>query len=358
MEKLLTKENIAPKMFRRGDLVEGVVMHKGEDELLLDIGSKAEGFVSGAELEDGLGTFDKSSVGSPVLAMVIQGKSESGMVIMSLKEAREEVKWEDLRRSFREGSKLSAKVTSFNRSGLVVSLAGGVEGFLPFSHLDRAHLPLDDQSKALGGSSERDSVLSSLLGSELPVKIIEFEPQEGRIIASEKEALSDVYRDQRKSLWSALKPDDVRKGVVVGTVPFGLFVRLEDTDVEGLVHISEISWRKVVTPGDHYKIGDAVNVKVLSLDPEKERISLSIKALEENPWEKVKEGYTVGGEVQGVVTKITPFGAFVEVAEGIEGLIHVSETVGPLKVGENVVARIISFEPEKQRLGLSLREVK
>ena len=357
MEKFLEQDGLAPRRFRRGDVLDGVVLQKGPDELLLDIGAKAEGLVSGDELDDGLGTFENLSLGDTVLATVTRGKSEGGLVVLSLKEAGGEVRLRELREAFDAGNSLRAAVRGFNKGGLVVAIGDGVEAFLPFSHLDLAHFSVSERGKALGGDKEREETLSYLVGEELSVKIIEFDPQNGRVVVSEKEALSETYRDQREKFWSGLKPGDAKSGVVVGVVPFGLFVRLEDTNVEGLVHISEISWEKVASPADIYHVGDEVEVLVLSFDPGRGRVSLSIKALQENPWERIKDKYTVGKDINGVVTKITPYGAFIKLEEGIEGLIHVSETVGPLEVGEEIAVRVVSFEPEKQRLGLSVRQV-
>ncbi|MFW6110099.1 MAG: 30S ribosomal protein S1 [Patescibacteria group bacterium] len=355
MKELLKRnsEGLAPKQLRRGELVEGIVLRKGEEELLLDIGGKTEGLISGTDLDDNLNTFESVEVGDTVMAKVLQGRTDNGFAILSLKEASSEVKWQELRGAFDSGQKLEVEGVSYNKSGLVVQLSSDLEGFLPFSHLDRSHFPGGEEQSS--EESSRVRILSSLVGETVTVKIIEFDPQNNRVVVSEKEALSEKYEDEREELWDSLESGKVIEGVVVGIVPFGLFVRLGDTDVEGLVHISEVSWEKIESLEDVYSIGDKVEVMVLSVNLSEERVSLSIKALKENPWEDIKEKYSVGDEVTGKVTRVAPFGAFVRLEDGIEGLVHISETDGPLDVGKEVEAKIISFEPDKQRLGLSVK---
>lgn len=356
MAELLKEEKTAPKSVRRGDVVEGIVVSKGKDELLLDIGAKSEGLISGDELNDGLGTFERVSPGDKVLATVIQGRSENGMLVLSLRGALKEREWRHLSEVFTNGETIEVRVTGFNKGGLTVD-AGGVEGFLPLSHLDLHHFPVNEDNRARGELTGTEAILAELAGEVLPVKIIEFEPQNNRLVLSEKSALVGSFADERRELWESLKPGSRVKGVVTGIAPFGVFVRLGSSNVEGLVHVSEISWTKVSDPAEFYKIGDEVEVEVLSLDPASSKVSLSIKNLQPNPWERFKETYHIGDMIEGSVTKVTPFGAFVKLEEGIEGLIHVSETVGPLSVGERVKAKVVDFKPEEQRLGLSVRGI-
>ena len=332
-------------------------MRKGGDELLLEIGSKSEGLISGGELDDSLGTFKEVSVGDSVLARVIQGNSKSGLVILSLKGASGERKWRRLTRMFKNQETFEVGVSGYNSGGLVVDAFEGVEGFLPFSHLDWSHFPLKVGNRAEGETGGRETALSCLVGEVLLVRIIELEPQSQRVVVSEKAALSESQQACGERFLSTLEPGVRKKGVITGIVPFGLFVRLENTNVEGLVHISEISWGKVSDLSDIYAIGDEVGVEVLSCDAREGKVALSIKALKPNPWERIREKYSEGDIVSGEVTKITPFGAFVKLEEGVEGLIHVSETEGPLGVGEGVRVKIVAFEPGEQRLGLSVRQV-
>lgn len=357
MEKLLKEERFLPRALRRGEVVEGVVLKKGKDDLLLDIGAKSEGLVSGNELEDQLGTFEKIEVGDSVLARVLRGNSKSGLAVLSLKEASGARKWRRLQKILEEQETLDVSVLGYNSGGLVVEILDGLEGFLPLSHLDWAHFPVKEQHRAEGEMGGKEAILSRLVGESLLVRIIELEPATERVVVSEKEALHDVQRAEVEKFWSGLEPGVRKHGVVTGIVPFGLFVRLEDTNVEGLVHVSEIAWGKVSHPGDLYEIGDKVAVKILSCDSEMDKVSLSIKALKDNPWEELEGRYKVGAVVSGEVTRITAFGAFVSLEDGIEGLIHISETVGPLAEGDRVKAKIIEFKPEEQRLGLSVRQI-
>jgi len=353
MSELQKEEGFTPKRFSRGEVVEGVVLKKGRDMLLLDIGAKTEGIVSGDELDDGLGTFDNVAPGDSVLATVIQGGGENGAIVLSLKEAVHERGWRELEGSYERGEPITVTVTGFNRGGLMVD--AGIPAFLPLSQLDPSHFPVREEHRAHGGSSEIREILSDLIDKELLVKIIEFEPQNNRLVVSEKQALSQTAEDDE--LWRDLEVGSKVSGVVTGVAPFGLFVCLEGTSVEGLVHLSEISWSKVTHPAELYKIGDQVEAEVLAVDPRKGKISLSLKNLKENPWEKIGERYKVGDIVEVEVIKITPFGAFVKLEEDVEGLIHVSETVGPLEVGEHVRAKIVELKPEEQRLGLSVRDL-
>jgi len=357
MEKYLEQDRLCPKMLRSGEVVEGVVLKRGENTLLLDVGAKSEGLISGSELRDELQTFESLSVGSPVLARVIQRSNENGMVILSLKGASGERLLGELGEAFENKKTLEVTVSGYNSGGLVVTIFEGVEGFLPLSHLDWSHFPSEESHRAKGASSGKEKILSRLVGEVLLVNIIEFDPQSQRVVVSEKAVLSDEQRVCGERLLSTLGVGVKKQGVVTGLVPFGIFVRLENTNVEGLVHISELSWGKVSKPSDLYGIGDKVEVVVLSCDLERGKISLSIKALQPNPWEGMRGKYAEGDVVLGNVTMVAPFGAFVRIEEGVEGLVHVSETDGPLKVGEDVRVKIIAFDPEEQRLGLSVRQV-
>ncbi|MEA2020321.1 MAG: S1 RNA-binding domain-containing protein [Patescibacteria group bacterium] len=354
LEKLLEKEEFLPKRYNRGDVVEGKVIKKNEGALFLDIGAKSEGLVSADDFE---GDFEKVSEGDRVLAKVIQRRGSSGLVVLSVRDASDERTWRDLREKYENGERFDVRVTSYNEGGLIVELTSDLDGFLPISHLDWSHFPVDETNRAHGELSGKEAVLSSLVGENLVVKIIEMNPEQERVVLSEKKAMAKEGKEQAKSFWSELEEGETRVGIVTGIVPFGLFVRLEGSNVEGLVHVSEISWSKVSDPGETYDVGDRVNVQVLSFDTDEERISLSIKALKPNPWEKVRDNYQAGDLVTGKISKVTPYGAFLELEEGVEGLIHVSETLGPLSTGEKVTAKIIEFKPEEQRLGLSLRQV-
>ncbi len=355
VENLLKRKEFLPKRYRRGDVVEGEVIRKASEAIFLDIGAKAEGLISADDFE---GDFEKVSEGDQILAKVVQRRGSSGLVILSVRDASDERIWRDLREKYENGERFEVRVIGYNEGGLVIKLTSDLEGFLPISHLDWSHFPVSETNRAQGELSGKEAVLSRLVGENLMVKIIELDPEQERVVLSEKQAMAEEGKEgEGKSFWSGLEEGETRTGIVTGIVPFGLFVRLEGSNVEGLVHVSEISWSKVSDPGEKYDVGDRVEVQVLSFDEEEERISLSIKALKPNPWDQVGDSYEVGDLVAGKISKVTPYGAFLRLEEGIEGLIHVSETLGPLSTGEAVTARIIELKPGEQRLGLSLRQI-
>ena len=219
-----------------------------------------------------------------------------------------------------------------------------------------------DRSMASGSHAEIAKKLRPLMGKTLTTQVIEIDRSQNRLVLSEKEAMADKIEARRAEALKSVKPGDAFNGVVSGIMPFGLFVRLrdpngEDIGLEGLVHVSELSWERKFSVGRDYKVGDEVRVQVLEADPSQDKLALSIKALTENPWEKAAEKYPIGSKVKGKVTKIVPFGAFVNLEPGLDGLIHVSETVGPLAVGEDVEAVVINLTPGERRLGLSVRRL-
>ena len=355
VEKLLQTPAYLPRHYRRGEVTTGTVIKKTNTELLLDIGAKAEGLVTEDEYE---GEWKAISLGDEILARVVQVRGSSGLVILSVKQASGERQWRHLKDVHQSEEIFEVTVLDYNEGGLLVSLPQEGEGFLPLSHLDWSRFPSDNTSKAGGSKSGKEAILSGLVDDTILVKIIEISPEEDRIVVSEKKAISADDQESEQSFWEGLEEGQKRKGVVTGIVPFGLFVRLQGSNVEGLVHVSEISWSKVSDPNDLFQIGDTVEVIVMDFDKKEERISLSIKALQDNPWDKIENKYSEGDMVTGEISTVTGYGAFLRLEDGVEGLIHVSETTGPLTEGEEVTARIIEFNPEDHRIGLSLRESK
>lgn len=345
MQELLQSTNRTLRTFRYGEIVEGTVISAGRKEVFVDLGSKSEGIIGGREIEEETDSISELKVGDKVLAAVIQTENDQGYTILSLKKAQNERAWREVEEALREGTPLEVKVFDFNKGGLVVELAIGLRGFVPFSHLG---------SNYLGGNAQNS--VKDLLGRTLKVRVIELNREINRLVFSEK--LATLFANpQVKAFLETLKPDKKFKGRVTATSPFGVFVELFP-GVEGLVHISEISWERVGYPEEVLKVGDKVEVAVLSIDYERGQLALSMRALQKNPWQKVAQKYKVGDEVSGTVTKIAPFGAFLKLPKGVEGLIHVSETTGPLAEGEEVRAVIINLEPEKQKLGLSVKKLK
>lgn len=329
------------RTFRYGEVVEGTVISVGRKEVFVDLGSKSEGIIGDREIEDEVDSIAGLGVGDKVIASVVQTENDQGYIILSLKRAQNERAWREVEEAFKKETVLEVKVVDSNKGGLVVELPAGLRGFIPFSHLN---------------SGTSDSSGSPPLGETLAVRVIELNRSINRLVFSEK--LATLLSDPKiKKFFEDLKPEKKMKGTVTSIFPFGVFVRLRP-GVEGLVHISEICWKRIDHPREVVKVDDEVEVVVLSVNREQGKLALSMKTLRENPWEEVTKKYKVGDTISGVVTKTVPFGAFVKLPEGIEGLIHVSETTGPLDEGEEVKAVIINLEPEKRKLGLSIKRLK
>lgn len=346
MGKLLEKTAAKVKNLRPGDVVEGRVLSKRADELILDIGAKSEGVVTGRELEDEAATFAKLKVGDKVLATVIQSEDNRGLVLLSLKKAEAERDWREASKAYAEEKILEVEIIGPNRGG-VVARWGSLRGFIPFSHLSLANKMLANSGK--------------FVGKTVKAKIIELDRNLDRLVLSEREALSEGEKAEEQYSLRKIKVGERYEGTVTSVTPFAAFVQFrpaKDQDfLEGMVHVSELSWEKVASAPKVVKPGDSLSVEVVEVSPEDGRVMLSHRKTLPNPWEKVAEKYPVGIKVKGTVTKITDFGAFVGLEPGIEGLIHVTETTGPLAEGDEVEARILEVDPKKQKIALSLKAV-
>lgn len=344
MGQLLAKHQAGARVFKHGELVEGTVVSLAHNRLLLDIGGKSEGLVSGRELEDTEKTVKKLKIGDKVLAKVTQSENDNGYTVLSLRRAEKEKHWRDFHKYLDAGTVLDCKVVEFNKGGLVVEVLG-VQGFIPLSRLDRGHFDV---------GADLAEQAPSLIGKNLSATVIEINEAQNRLVLAEK-GVGELGDEARSSRLGEIKEGDVLEGQVSGTTPFGVFVDLGG--LEGLVHISEISWEKVQNPAKLYKVGDEVEVKVLSVNQGEGKVALSIKQLANDPWANVDKKYPEGRLVTGIVSKIAPFGAFVNLEPGVDGLIHVSETVGPLKEGEEVEAIIVNVDAKNRKLGLSIRKL-
>lgn len=362
MAELLAKTEYKIPTFSYGDLVEGTVIATSRREILVDLGAKSEGFIANRELEEGLPFVKNLKVGDHVLASVLQAENDQGYIVLSLKRAANERRWRELEDLFEKDKPLKVKVREYNRGGFLAE-AAGVTGFIPMSHLKKGHFggfsPNGENARVL------EEEVGKMIGEELTVKIIEMDRNQNRLVLSEKEALTETERQELEKALASLKIGQVLEGRVTGIMPFGLFVELKGSGrqkalekLEGLVHISEVAWEKVAHPRDLYRVNDKVKVKVLEVDPGLFKVALSIKQTVKNPWEGAEKRYKVGDVVAGEVLKIVPFGAFVRLEPGLDGLIHVTETTGPLKVGEKVKALVLEVNPTEQRLALSLKKLK
>ena len=340
------------RQWRRGDVVEGVVVSADRDEFLVDIGSKSEAIVPAGEIGHGPGA-EIPRVGDTVLAYVLSGEDPEGRVVLSLTRARAERGWRNLQKQFEEGVSVEGEVVDINKGGLVVSVEG-VRGFVPLSQI---------ADLRRGGPDEPvEARLEAMKGRRLLLKVIEMNRRRNRLILSERAALQERRAREKERLLAELQPGEVREGVVSSICDFGAFVDLGGAD--GLVHLSELSWGQVTHPSQVVKVGDRVRVHVVGVDRENKKIGLSLKRLQAEPWARVAENYHPGQIVTGRITKLAAFGAFAEIEPGIEGLVHISELsedriTHPKQVvreGEEISLKILRIEPEKHRLGLSLRQ--
>lgn len=358
MEELLTKHLIEiPSV---GDVVRGIVMNVSSNHALIDLGALGTGIVLGKEMRDGLGADAKLKVGTEISATLTSFETEDGYIELSIREASYEKSWEDIENKLNAREVVPTKVTDANKGGLMIEI-NGISGFLPVSQLSSEHYPRVED----GDKNKILELLKKLVGTEIGVRILDADRTSEKLIVSEKAAQSEKERE----LINRLQVGDVVSGEVSGVVDFGAFVKFSAPDtadgkkitekLEGLVHISELAWQLIDDPREIIKTGDLVSAKIIGI--EDSRISLSMKSLKDDPWEKVSERYKVGDEVKGKIDKINHFGAFVYLDKDIHGLAHVSEfsDIYPgrkmeevFTAGETYTWKILSIEPKSHRLGL------
>jgi len=360
MEELLAEQDADIRSFKHGDVVEGTVVRIDRDEILVDIGAKSEGVVSNREL---FGRHAESApalaIGDVVLVYVLQPESQEGHAVLSLRRAGLERKWRSMQEQFETGAIIEAPVIDHNKGGLIVDC--GIRGFVPISQIvDFPRRPQNDQPR--DAAQEIAEKLQPYVGRKLRLKILEVNRKANRLILSEKVALYEERREKRDELFSSLQVGQKVSGTVRSIAPFGIFIDLGGID--GLVHKSELSWNKVNNPEAGYKVGDTVEAEVIDINHERGRISLSIRRLQPDPWHSTVADFKVGDIIDGTVTKLVNFGAFVRVRDGLEGLIHISElshqrVAHPgdvVREGQALKLKIISLDSERHRLGLSLKQ--
>ncbi|HSO30780.1 MAG TPA: 30S ribosomal protein S1, partial [Candidatus Sulfomarinibacteraceae bacterium] len=360
MEELLAEQDADIRSFKHGDVVEGSVVRIDKDEILVDIGAKSEGVVSNRELFGRHGESQPAlAIGDTVLVYVLQPESPEGHVVLSLRRAGLERKWRAMQEQFEAGVIIEAPVIDHNKGGLIVDC--GIRGFVPISQIvDFPRRPQNDQPR--DAAQEIAEKLQPFVGRKLRLKILEVNRKANRLILSEKVALYEERREKRDELFSSLLVGQKVTGTVRSIAPFGVFIDLGGID--GLVHKSELSWNKVNNPEAGYRVGEEVEAEVIDINHERGRISLSIRRLQPDPWHSTVADFKVGDIIDGTVTKLVNFGAFVRVRDGLEGLIHISElshqrVAHPGDVvheGQNLKLKIISLDSERHRLGLSLKQ--
>jgi small subunit ribosomal protein S1 len=340
------------KEVRRGDILTGTIVSVAPNEILIDIGSKSEGIVAGREIER-LSPEKLASlcVGEEVPVYVVKPENDEGNTILSLARAQAETDWLVAQKMYDSGEIYEGEVAGHNKGGLIVHF-GQIRGFVPGSQL------AGDQR---GGSTSREGQWSQMVGQKLTLKIIEIDRRRNRLIFSERGAVEEERGKQKEKLLSTLKEGDVLTGRVTSLADFGAFVDLGGAD--GLIHLSELSWSRVSHPSDLLQVGDEIEVYVLNIDSERQRIGLSLKQLQPEPWSQVLEQFEIGQIVDARITKLANFGAFAQIGE-IEGLIHQSELTDAnithprevVKEGDQVSVKIIRIDPERRRMGLSLKQ--
>ncbi len=332
--------------FDDGDIVSGTVVKVDKDEVLLDIGFKSEGVIPARELSirHDVDPHEVVALGDKIEALVLQKEDKEGRLVLSKKRAQYERAWGTIEAIKERNGTVRGPAIEVVKGGLIIDI--GLRGFLPASLVELRRV--------------RD--LQPYVGRELEAKIIELDKNRNNVVLSRRAYLEEAQRSQRDEFLTNLKPGEVRKGVVSSVVNFGAFVDLGGMD--GLIHVSELSWKHVDHPGQVVQVGDQVTVRVLDVDLDRERISLSLKATQADPWQEFANAHRVGELVYGRVTKLVPFGAFVQVGDGIEGLVHISEmavhhvdqpdqVVSP---GEELWVKIIDIDLARRRISLSIKQ--
>ena len=368
MEQLLDSVE-SLKTINRGDIVEGVVVSSDSDGLIVNIGQKSEALIPLSEMRTlPQNELEVPNVGDSVTAIVVKNESSKSPTILSIDKSLGERGWQDLQDNMDQNLSVEGTITGFNKGGLVVEVLG-IQGFVPVSQLVTVPRDIcksfdnqDDQDDQID-PVEIEKKKKEFLGKKITLKPIEVTRPKNRAILSEREAAKIQREKQKSEIISQLSIGEVRQGNIIGISSFGAFVDLGGAD--GLVHISELSWNTVKPPEDVVKIGQEVDVYILNVDHENNKIALSIKRLTPEPWETVSQNYQSGDIVQATVTKITNFGAFAKIEDTVEGLIHISELTNDqishpnevVEEGQVINVKILRIEADRKRIGLSVSKV-
>jgi small subunit ribosomal protein S1 len=346
MDDLLAQSEV--KHLKTGDMVEGVVTSVKKHEVWVDMGANGVGVILRREVGS-----NALKEGETVSASVVDPELDEGYALLSMKRAVKDRGWGELQRVFDDQEIVEVTAYDANRGGLLIELEG-IRGFLPVSQLSAEHYPRVSDS-------DKDEILTkinSLVGKVLRVRILDVSRKDNKLIFSEKEAV----RDDMASRLAELKVGDVVEGVVTGVIDFGAFVNVDG--IEGLVHISEISWERVEDPRKYIKVGEKIKAKIIAID--KDRLSLSIKQMSDDPWLSEVKEFKKGDTVEGKITRITPFGAFVQLSPAVEALVHVSEmsddeSIDPeavFKLNEKKKFKVLDIDTDNRKIALSLKDVK
>jgi small subunit ribosomal protein S1 len=356
MESLLEQEGLSLDFPTQGEIRTGVIARLGGNEILVSIGTKSEGIISGREKEQiPPDEYKALEVGQEIPVYVVDPEDQNGNVVLSYIRAREERDWQIVEELLESGETHSGQIIGYNKGGLIVPI-GSLRGFVPASQVSVLR-------RAEGGTETPEQRWGKMVNDPIDVRVIEVDRERRRLILSERLALQETRETLKDRLLDELEEGAIRTGRVTSLADFGAFVNIDGAD--GLVHLSEITWERIQHPNEILKVGQEVQVKVISMDRDRKRIGLSIRQLQPDPWLKKVENIKEGQLVEGTITHLTKFGAFARLAEDLEGLIHVSElseqrVAHPkevVKEGDVVTLRVIKIDPERRRIGLSLRKV-
>ncbi len=344
LEELLNAADELP-MPRRGDLLTGTIIAIDEMGMIVDLGLKRDGVISREDLDKLTAEDGKFKVGDEVAVLVMDLQDRDGNLLVSLAQARESSDWVQANHLLESEEIIEAEPVDFNRGGLIVPF-GRLRGFVPASHISDLPRGLDED--------ERQIQLANFVGQLMPFKIIEVDPQRRRLVLSERKAIRQWRQLQKADLIQSLKEGQVVHGLVTSLREFGAFVDIGGAD--GLIHISEMSWERVEDPAELLEIGQEIEVLILRLDEKSNRIGLSMKRLQPNPWDEAKELVSVGQDFYGFVSCLSAKGVFVKVDHGLEGLLQLENGPGSLQTGAELHVRVTNFEPERERLDLEMIE--
>jgi len=356
MEVLLENDAFSVELPKSGEIREGTIASVNQSQVLVSIGAKSEGIISGRELEVIDDEVRESfEVGQEIPVFVVSPEDSNGNVVLSYKRAQEQMAWTTVEEQMEDNEIIESKIIGYNKGGLIVDVQG-LRGFVPASQISALR-----RSQAIGDTPEQR--WAKMINEPISVRVIEVDKSRRRLICSERAASSESRQSIKERVIDELEEGKVYTGRVTSLADFGAFVNIMGAD--GLVHLSELSWDRIQHPKEVLEVGQEVKVKVINIDRDKKRIGLSLRALSDDPWRARIEKFSVGQLVEGVITRLTKFGAFARLEGDIEGLIHISEISETriehpkevLKEGEVVALRIIRIDPEQHRIGLSLRKV-
>ncbi len=350
------------KQLSRGDIVEGEIVDINNGVIIVDVGFKSEGIVAGRELKSDAIDWTQLRVGDKILVYVVKPEDDNGQLVLSIRRTQQASAWLNLENAKKNNEVVEAVVVESNNGGLIVEIGKGIRGFIPTSQLDATRVYANGvRQVGKDISSKVQKRLNSLIGEGIRTRIIELDREKNRIILSEKMVTQARDLEKRAQTLKKVKEGDVLQGTVSGITPFGIFVNAQG--LEGLVHLSELSWDKVEDIGAIYSVGDSVKVSVIGLSDGGKRVAYSVKRLQQDPWSEAISKFKIGDVVNGEVQKVVPYGAFIRIGEGLNGLIHISELSDKLvknpedivKVGQEVQVKILSISSTERHLGLSLK---